>query len=92
MTWSPLARGYALAWNRNRKATCSCGTRHDEWDPKLGGDRDAYVAETSYCRGHELLARHQADAVPKDKDGRPLPGFFTYLRPRTEADDAPDDD
>jgi hypothetical protein len=89
--WSPLARGYALAWQRNEGATCSCGTRHDEWDPKAGGDRDAYVADTTYCRGHAVLADAKKD-LPKSGDGHPIPGFMTYLRPRTDADDDDQDD
>ncbi|MCZ2837135.1 hypothetical protein [Modestobacter sp. VKM Ac-2985] len=71
---------------RDDRATCSCGTRHDEWDPKQGGDRDAYVADTTYCRGHALLGEHQ-QALPKDGDGRPIPGFMPHLRPRTAEDD-----
>lgn len=51
------------------------------------------MPETAYCRGHEVLAQYQeSDAVPKDKHGRPLPGFFTFLRLRTPDDDTPDDD
>jgi hypothetical protein len=88
--WSPLARGLALAWQRNKKSTCSCGTRHDEWDPKAGGDRDAYVADTTYCRGHAVLDEAKKQ-LPKTGDGRPVPGFMTYLRPRTDADDDPDE-
>ena len=59
---------------------CSCGTRHDEWDPKAGGDRNAYEPAVTYCRGHEVLAQAQ-ELVPKDGDGKPMPGFIPHLRP-----------
>jgi anti-sigma factor RsiW len=67
---------------RNKAATCPrCGTRHDEWD----ADRDAYVGATHYCRGDDVLAMAQ-EALPKDKDGRTLPGFVAYLEPRDVAE------
>lgn len=62
---------------RNKNETCSCGTRHDEWE----SDRDAYVGATAYCRGHDLLAMQQ-DALPKGDDGQPLPGFIAHLERR----------
>ncbi len=33
----------------------------------------------TYCRGHEVLAQAQ-EMVPKDSDGRPMPGFMPHLR------------
>jgi hypothetical protein len=79
--WSPLSRGFALAWQRDKAATCSCGTRHDEW----AADRDAYVGATHYCRGHDVLAMQQ-EALPKDDKGRPLPGFIAHLERREVAE------
>lgn len=78
--WLDTDRELALAWARNKAATCSsCGTRHDEW----AEDRDAYVAAVHYCRGDDVLAMGR-EALPKDKDGRPKPGFFAYLQPREQ--------
>jgi hypothetical protein len=79
--WTPEDRGYALAWQADKRATCSCGTREDEW----AEDRDAYVGATAYCRGHDVLAMAQ-ESLPKDKDGRPLPGFIAHLERREVAE------
>lgn len=91
--WLDTDRAYALAWQRNRRQVCAgCGTRPDEWDPAQGGDREAFVPDTHYCRGCELLAM-QAEAVPKDDDGRPLPGRHHFLMPREQFEALhPDDD
>ncbi|MFC3986785.1 hypothetical protein ACFYY8_33560 [Streptosporangium sp. NPDC001559] len=45
---------------RERQACRDCGTRPDEWDPKRGGDRNAYLAERELCRGCEVLQGAQA--------------------------------
>lgn len=79
--WSAADRGYALAWTINKNATCSCGTRKDEWDE----DSFAYMPDTHFCRGHQVLAEHQK-TLPKTDDGHALPGFFSYLRPATDDD------
>jgi hypothetical protein len=79
--WLDTDRALALAWQAEKNSTCSCGTRDDEWVE----DRAAYVGATAYCRGHELLAM-QAEALPKDTDGRPLPGFFARLVRREIAE------
>ena len=82
MTWSPLARGYALAWEQNEREKCpDCRTRHEEWKD----DPDAYLGATHYCRGSELLAQ-QRNTFPTDDDGRPMPGYFAYLKPRAQAE------
>lgn len=79
--WTDLDRGLALAWQADQRATCTCGTRHDEW----AEDRDAYVPAVHYCRGHEVLAQAQEE-LPKDSDQRPLPGFIAHLERRDIAE------
>lgn len=79
--WLDTDRGYALAWQLDKAATCSCGTRADEWET----DREAYVGATHYCRGCDISSMQQAD-LPKDPHGRPLPGFHAYLEPRERAE------
>lgn len=82
--WLPTDRDLALAWQENQAATCSgCGTRHDEWDPKQGGDRQAYVPDVHYCPG--CAALEQQD-LPKGPDGTPLAGHRRYLMPGTLYD------
>ena len=77
--WLDTDRAYALAWTQNKAATCSCGTRKDEWDE----DSYAYVPDTHFCRGHQVLAEAK---VPQTADGHDAPGWFSYLRPSTDAD------
>lgn len=81
MDWSPLARGYALAWQQNDRETCPrCGTRHDEWEH----DDDAYLGATHYCRGCDLIGQQQG-VLPTDEDGRPMPGHIPHLLPHAQA-------
>jgi len=45
-----------------RRLQCpNCGVRQDEWDPKLGGDHDAYYAEGHRCHTCEQVG-WEADA------------------------------
>lgn len=68
--WDPDDQDKALEWVALERRTCSgCGTRPDEWDPALGGDRDAYRAEPRRCAGCEELARAQRQlAAQHDED------------------------
>lgn len=53
--WSRHSRDAALWWVIHEGQTCrSCGTRPEEWDPKQGGDRHAYAARPTHCRGCEV--------------------------------------
>jgi hypothetical protein len=63
----------------NKAATCACGTRHDEWQ----ADPNAYISDHVYCEGHARLAEEQEN-IPKDKDGRPMAGYFAFLTPREQ--------
>lgn len=48
---------------------CStCGTRAEEWDPRLGGDLDAYVTTRIRCHGCEALDEARTD-IPDGPDG-----------------------
>ena len=38
-------------WMVEQFLTCSCGTRLEEWDPKKGGNRRAYIPEIFTCPG-----------------------------------------
>ena len=53
-------------WLRQRAVHPPCGTRPEEWDPELGGDEHAYVAEIRGCRGCETLASGQQQ-IPRDQ-------------------------
>lgn len=54
LRWDRDDQDAALLWSmRERAAHPACGTRPDEWDPELGGDHHAYIAEVRSCRGCE---------------------------------------
>jgi hypothetical protein len=68
--WSQDDRDKAI-WQEIRQGeTCrSCGTRPDEWDPAKGGDRVAYVAQLTTCRGCQQIENRRA-AISEDHDAR----------------------
>lgn len=62
LAWSRLDRDKAVWWHVRDRGTCqSCGTRDEEWDEELGGDRFAYVAAVGHCRGCEVKAQAQRE-------------------------------
>ncbi|MFF0409703.1 hypothetical protein ACFYUY_04620 [Kitasatospora sp. NPDC004745] len=68
--WSALDRAKALAWAAWKAAVCDgCGTRPQEWDEQQGGDRYAYVPQTSRCLGCELIEM-ESEQVPEGAEGR----------------------
>lgn len=70
LAWSKDDRDKAI-WEyvRSTQACPSCRTREAEWLEADGGDRNAYRAEKSRCRGCELL-EHARELVDEKKDGR----------------------
>lgn len=73
----------ALAFEREQARVCrGCGTRPEEWDPKRGGDRFAYVGQKRYCPGCEVL--HQEGRMIKDEQQQFV---FPYLTPAHLATD-----
>lgn len=83
MGWSKEDRDKAVWWSVRERQRCNqCGTRPVEWDPAQGGDRNAYRAQLTRCRGCEVTAieasRHKdPEALGKGihvslvKQGRP---------------------
>ncbi|GAA1161924.1 hypothetical protein F4556_005057 [Kitasatospora gansuensis] len=68
--WTALDRAKAAAWAAWKADVCDgCGTRSAEWDEQQGGDRFAYVAQTSRCLGCELIEQEQ-EQVPDGAEGR----------------------
>jgi hypothetical protein len=83
--WSDADRGYALAWQANKRATCSgCGTRADEW----AEDGDAYISDHYTCQGCARLAEEQASNLDRGPDDTPRPGQHAFLTPRELYDPA----
>ncbi len=66
--WTVEDRDKAIWWQHRKACTCgSCGTRPEEWDPKLGGHRQAYAVSEQICGGCEVLQRAQ------DQQGQDTP-------------------
>lgn len=78
LRWSDLDRAKALTFRALQAEACpNCGTRHAEWDPKEGGDRDAWVADiTRPCEGCIRLAEAQ-EAIGDDGAKRGMRAFLT---------------
>lgn len=70
-SWSVDDRDKALSWVVHQLEACpSCTTRPAEWNPKLGGHRQAYIAEIRGCEGCIVLARAEKDPALKEVPGR----------------------
>jgi hypothetical protein len=81
----------AIAYAEYRGASCPrCGTEKEEWDPRVGGDINAYVPEDHRCRGCEVIAQHshRQEAFSKVHGREALFGVTTILvRPPMEEVD-----
>jgi len=65
LEWDELDQDKALAWTRERAKCCpGCGTRAEEWKR----DRFAYVGQTRYCPGCEILEQEREN-VREDARG-----------------------
>lgn len=66
--WTDLDRVKALAFAAWQREACpDCGTRPQEWVPALGGDRDAYVADYTYCPGCARLRELEKSVEDTDR-------------------------
>jgi len=91
--WTQLDRDKAL-WHAAWKALIctSCGTHPDEWDPKKGGARDAFIAVQHRCHGCAATEQAQA-AMERDKQQQTQRGVrITLRRPKPAAGVKPGDD
>lgn len=68
--WRPSDQQKALAWQAFESRRChGCGTHPDEWNPDLGGDRNAYGTDARICQGCVELQRRHTDPDLKDVRG-----------------------
>lgn len=77
LSWDELDQDKALAYMREQRKICECGTRREEWER----DRFAYVAMPYHCPGCELIEiekRNLPDNAP--------PGIKIPLVPRWMAE------
>jgi hypothetical protein len=94
LVWTPLDRAKTEAYTAWKNAACpGCHTRREEWDPKRGGHRHAYIAHADRCPGCELKAQEwdNIEAGPGKAHGvrvglKPNP----ELLPPDESDDMPE--
>ena len=50
--WDDEDRAKLMAWWMCQAEMCpTCRTRYDDWNPKKGGDRHAYYAQSYVCEG-----------------------------------------
>jgi len=83
--WTQTDRDKALWYEIHKQKTCqSCGTHPDDWDPKKGGGRDAWVAVEHYCPGCQRLEVARERAEKRAEQGeKPLRGTsFVLERPK----------
>lgn len=81
LSWSEDDRDKAIWMFIRERQTCQqCGTRPEEWDPAQGGDRDAYHAVVTVCRGCQER-ESRLDTLTDAQRGR---GVYVGLR-RMEA-------
>ncbi len=66
----------ALAWNREQRRVCRCGTRTEEWKK----DRFAYIGQQRACPGCEVLEQEREN-VPEQARAY----THVYLMPREFA-------
>lgn len=67
--WTAVDRALAEEFDEWQAGYCrSCGTRHEWWDPKKGGHRDAMIADFERCIGCEVKEQLQAQ-MPHDAKG-----------------------
>lgn len=65
LSWDSADQDAALAWAERERETCrDCGTHRDDWDPKHGGHRAAYVGQAYICEG--CKTREATDASLKE--------------------------
>jgi len=73
-------------WMRERILRCpDCGTRLDEWDPKKGGDRHAYIPQIFTCPGCAqtgILYEEETKAIRATQGGGAVSGMKVKLVPK----------
>jgi len=86
MVWTDEDRDKAI-WHAKYKAErcSSCGTHPDEWNPRKGGDRQAYGAVEERCAGCAALEQRQESLAAAPKEDR-MRGVRVVLRTRAEIE------
>lgn len=92
LQWDPDDRHKAVMHQIRKSERCpSCGTHPDEWDPKAGGSRGAYVAKFHTCWGCKTKADGEAELerARENKNVRVPEGTTVRLqRPPAEDEEA----
>jgi len=84
LSWAPDDRDKALSWHLRQAEICKqCGTHPDDWDPKKGGHRRAFVAEILVCPGCEVRQREEHElSQPRWEKVR---GAYVVMRRNVQA-------
>lgn len=87
LSWSPLDQDKALAYERQMRTVCKCGTRAIEWEE----NPNAYIGDFWVCEGCARLEM-EADNVPEGTKGvhfRLLPEEQAVAKAATMGDHQP---
>lgn len=69
LSWPDDDQDAALAWAELDRVVCKrCGTEHADWDPKLGGDPEAFLPLRVTDQGCYLLDAAQANLADDAKE------------------------
>ena len=82
--WDEEDQEKAIVWLTEQRLKCpDCGTREDEWNPKMGGELAAYHVYTYQCMVCKSIEDAHKDARIKDgkRKGQLPPGFKARLIP-----------
>lgn len=80
--WTELDRAKAKAFRAYKNSRCpDCGTAPEEWVPKQGGHREAYIADVTFCPGCARIGemRDSLDEAARKR------GPHLHLRPRADV-------
>jgi predicted Fe-S protein YdhL (DUF1289 family) len=94
-TWTDLDRAKVRAYLAWKSEVCSgCGTHAAEWDPRRGGDRNAYIADLTYCPGCSRLHESREQEVDDEARARGVHQVLVpadvYKRRMAEAEERND--
>lgn len=80
LAWPEEDQDAALWWVvRDRQRCGSCGTHPDDWNPEVGGHKDAYCAEVRTCPGCQRRGVAEAELSKERESGQPKHGAHVVL-------------
>lgn len=81
LAWDEGDQEVALVWLAQKRGVHGgCGTHPDEWDPRRGGDPEAYHAAVLLCPGCQKIELARSDLEKKKSAGEHVHGAYVALR------------